>query len=303
LDNFSLQAELASLRRKCDAAAEREQALLHRENERALATAREATSVLATLQLEHAQQTHAIALLKAEQQVNQSMSQLAGVTSELERLHATHAELAASDASKALRIEALECQQAVLLDCYQTLEAGAGRQQHEQQLEHSVMHPAKHGAAWECQPRPAVNSQLLHSRDGGPLLCGLSKMGDDKDQLAVATIKAAKENCELQQQHASSHLGLALRCAELQHQLMQQRQHTCAARRAAAAAEEQVAGLRLLLARQQSGVGGTTSTLEERLYAACRQLTDAQQLGGELRHQLMQVKESCWLPLLSKGCR
>ncbi|KAL4856821.1 hypothetical protein ACK3TF_002875 [Chlorella vulgaris] len=283
--DFSRQCELARLRRERDAAVAQEQNELRRARDTAVEETHQVRAQLERLQHDHAalREAHAVSLAKAEQQAERSARDLATAAREIECLQTAQVSLAAGGRRSQLRIDALETQQAVLLDCYQALEVE--RQQASQhgpaapEREHTMQLSADPGSYIDFTS-PIVGHGA--SWDG--------KDGDHELAMVPANISINKGTVAQRLALSSSHLALALRCAELQHQLQQQRRQAASSSQAAAAAQEQVAGLRLLAARQQTA-GGCTAQLQERLSAVHRQLEEARVLGGQLQQQLAQVQE------------
>ena len=262
---FGEEYELRRLRRERDEDTARNQAQLRQERNDATAEAHQLRSALERLQGEHAalREAHATAQLRAEQQAAQGAAELADRAEALERLQAAQAQLAASDARKELRIGALETKQAVLLECFQALEA---------ELQQTRASTGQCGIP--TQEGQALAAALQHGLRGARPLQAAGG--------GAAVAAAAEINSVGRVEVASSQVHLALHCAELTSQLEQQR-------RLAAAAEERAAGLRYLLDRQQAP-GGGTAHLEQRLEAACRQLEEARGLGEKLQRQLNQAR-------------
>ncbi|KAI3429372.1 hypothetical protein D9Q98_005467 [Chlorella vulgaris] len=277
--DFAGQCELARLRRERDAAVAQGQDELRRARDTAVEETHQVRAQLERLQQDHAalREAHAVNLAKAEQQAERSARDLATAAREIECLQTAQVSLAAGGRRSQLRIDALETEQAVLLDCYQALEA-----ERQQASQHGPAAPERE------------HTMQLSAEPGSPIVGhGASWDREDGDhELAIvpANISINKGTVAQRLALSSSHLTLALRCAELQHKLQQQRRQAASSSQAAAAAQEQVAGLRLLVARQQTA-GGCTAQLQERLSAVYQQLEEARLLGGQLQQQLAQVQE------------
>lgn len=285
LPSVAPELEVERLRRERDAAVQQEQAALRRERDAAVAEAQRRSSELqsAAAELAALREAHAVAaLLQAKHAAASSSEDVARKAAALERALAANAELAAAGAQQKLRIEALETKQAVLLECFQAVEAellqlrthrasGAGHRQ-APLLQLPAPLPA--------DQRPAADSNKLAMRPGANLMWARDENGHGSDPLPPGSLMA-----------------MAARCAELQYQLAQQQRQADAARKAAVAAEEQAAGLRLLLARQAGvcGSGGSgpvasTEAVGRRLEAACEQLEEAKRVEVELRQLLTQAR-------------
>ncbi|KAL4447558.1 hypothetical protein ABPG75_004777 [Micractinium tetrahymenae] len=296
------ELELERLRRERDAAVQQEQAALRRERDAAVAEgARRGAELKSTArELAALREAHAVATLKAEQAAGAAAAELAGKAAALERALAANAELAAAGAQQQLRIEALETKQAVLLECFQAVEA--------ELLQLRCQRGSGAGG------RLAPPLQLL----APPPLAGTFPPAGS-NALALTAWAGGNSKCALDEEGAGggllvsgSHLALAARCAELQCQLGQQRRQAEAARSAAAAAEEQAAGLRLLLARQAGGAGGgggngaaaSTAALGQRLEAACEQLEEARRREQALavaQQEKAQLRRDLQLMLAARG--
>lgn len=266
--HFSLQLELMRLRRERDEAVAASAAELRRERDQAAGL----RARLEALQAEHAalREQHATAALRAEQAAAKRAAEAEASALEAERLRAAHAQLAAERQGQALRLEALETKLAVLLDAFRALEAERPR-------------PSSAGACTTLADTAAVAAA---APDPPLWLTG----APGSRELGPAEASAMPR----------SHLSLALRCAELQHSLVQARRQAAAAQAASAAGDEEVAGLRLLLARQQAaGGGGSAGSLARRLEGLARQLEEARQLGLGLRQQLTQA--STCMRVLGRG--
>lgn len=282
------ELELERLRRERDEAVRQEQAALRRERDAAVAEAeRRGAELDATArELAALREAHAVAALKAKQAAAALTTDVASKAAALERALAANAELTAAGAQQKLRIEALETKQAVLLECFQAMEAELLQLCHKRSTSAArgwvppLQLPAPSGPA--LSPRTGSNALALASEPRGSNVCAWDEDGHGSSPLLSAP-----------------HMAMAARCAELQWQLSQQRRQADAARSAAAAAEEHAAGLRLLLARQAGADGSTglgsaasTAALEQRLEAACGQLEEARQAEAELRHLLTQASGS-----------
>lgn len=273
-------SELARLRTERDAAVAESHARLWCERNAAVAAAEDASSRLEQLQRQHAalRETHGLAVLKAQQDAERSAAQATAATRSLECLQASHATLEASQASKALRIEALEAKLSMVLSCYMELEAG-----HRCRASHTgymASMPAQCPIpGLTCAPMGSLSldGPGCHPVTAAALAHGIIEEEAEADSLSQPTLPRC------------SHMGLALRCADLSFRLHRQQQATAAARKAAEAAEEQAAGLRLLLSRGQAASKGAPR-LEKRIEGACCQLKEAQAVGAELRQQLEQAR-------------
>lgn len=291
--SFSHAHELAQLRQERDAAVAQEQAALRRERNAAVAEAAEARAQLDALRWEHAalREAHAVALLRAEQAAAASAAQLASQGAQLERLQAGRAELEADKRRMSALIDSQTVKLAVLLECYQALEADwlASR---------AGCAPA------ETAGGPPASARSPARLPGPPPLGAAAAAGgaitlrapaalaapEDPGDAACWSLGACSEPHPAERLAVShSHLALALRCAELQLQLGRAQRQAQQAQQAAKGAEDEVAGLRLLLARQGAGAGRAVPALQLRLEAACRQLQEAEGLGAELRRQLEAV--------------
>ena len=263
--HFSLQLELARLRRERDEAAAASSAELRRERaESAALRAR-----LEALQAEHAalREQHAAAALRGERAAAARAAEAEAAAREAERLRAAHAQLAGERRGQALQVEALETKLAVLLDAYKALEAERA----------CLPGPSSTGSSAGACLRTARASAVAVAEGAAP------------DPPLWLT--AAPAECEAAHT-PRSHLGLALRCAELQHRLTVAQRQAGAAQAAATAADEQVAGLRLLLASQQAASGGgagSAGALQLRVEGLAQQLQEARELGLVLRQQLTQA--------------
>ncbi len=284
LPSVAQELEVERLRRERDVAVQQEQAVLRRERDAAVAEAQRRSSELesAAAELAALREAHAVAAAQAKHAAAASFKDVASKAEALERALATNAELTAAGAQQKLRIEALETKQAVLLECFQALEA---------ELMQRRNHRAS-GAGHRQGPLPQLPAPLpanqcvadvsnkMAIRPGRDLVWALDSNGHGSDLLPPGSLMA-----------------MAARCAELQCQLSQQQRQADAARKAAVAAEEQAAGLRLLLARQ-AGVGGSsgsgpvasTEAVGRRLEAACEQLQEARRVEVELRQLLAQAR-------------
>lgn len=280
-DSFAHQHELARLRRERDEAAAAIAAELRRARDTAVSEAAGLRERLDALQGEHAALRGQHAVLQTEQAAATDAAERDGTVKELERLRAAFAGQAAENQGQALRVEALECQLAVLMEAFRMLEAErlqGGRQPGQVLLPAAVANPCG-----------GIGSSTLHRV---PLLMGGSyaalPMVDPPAWVDTASASGGAELDPAERLAVShSHMGLALRCAELLFSLGQAQRQAAAATAAAAAADEQAAGLRLLLARQQGA--GSAGMLQQRLDAACRQLEHARSLGQELQRQLTQA--------------
>ena len=297
--SFAHQLELAQLRRERDEAVKAQHAALRRERDAAAAEAAELRGRLDELQRAHAalERQHPEHVRRTEQASAAAAADGSAQAAALERLHAAHAALLADGHSKALRIAALETQQAVLLESYRALESerhgGAAPCVSSGGGGSTLRSPACLAGPRRLQLGPAADPPcstergLVPAWGGGAAPAGGSFEGDAVERLAIS----------------HSHLGLAVRCAELQFAAGRAEQRAEAAEAAAAAAEEQAAGLRVLLAR---AAGGAASGLQQRLETACRQLEEARALGAQLRSQLAQASgvAGClyaWWPLPSRN--
>ncbi|PRW60627.1 huntingtin-interacting 1-like [Chlorella sorokiniana] len=279
---YSQQLELARLRRERDEAVKEQQAALRRERDGAVSEAAQLRSQLHELQQVHAalEQQHAQHTRQAEQAAAATAAERAAQAAQMERLQAAHAAVTADSQRKSLRIEALETQQAVLLESYRFLEA-------ELRGSATALPPAQARSLTRLPPHP--RSPQLATAGDPPYItdlvpsrgAALASEGDAVERLALS----------------HSHLALAVRCAELQFALGQADRRVQAAEVAAMAAEEQAAGLRLLLAKASSG---SAAALQQRLDAACGQLEEAQELGAQLRRQLAQKEEALALVAAEK---
>lgn len=281
--SYAEQLELARLRRERDEAVKEQQAAMRRERDAAASEAAQLRNQLRELQQAHAalERQHAEQARQAEQAAAAAAAGRAAQAAALERLQAAHAASTADAQRKSLRIEALETQQAVLLESYRALEA------------------ERRGAAAPLPPVPLLcspgrqaqrahgtHAQLATAARDPPCSTDLVPLGRVGWDTSLAEGEAGGDAVErLALSH--SHLALAVRCAELQFALGQAERRAQAAQAAAAEAEEQAAGLRLLLAKASSG---GAAAMQQRLDAACRQLEEAQALGAQLRRQLAQAR-------------
>ena len=283
--DFAKACELERLRRERDAAVEQEHASLRRERNAAVAEAQRSSAELAEVsrQLAALREAHTVTQLRAEAAAARAASDAAAKAAALERMQAANTQLAAANAEQALRLEALEAKLAVLLHCFTVLEA-----EHQRMLQ-------QHGA-----PPPAWRRAASPDSCCDPAAGGLGAWhGDGRAAVAAAAARPAgqlvtgEEGLSGVERQAlgSTHLELAVRCAELEAQLAAQCRAAQAAQRATAAAEEQAAGLRLLLARQAGGGGsGSTAALAGRLDAACQQVEEARAAQAALQAQLEQAR-------------
>ena len=264
---YAQQLELVRLRQERDEVIREQQAALRRERDTAVSEASQLRTQLWELQQAHAalERQHAEQALQAEQ----AAAAAAAERTALERLQVAHAAVMADAQRKSLRIEALETQQALLLESYRALEA-----------EHRA------SASLPSPPKPCSPARLAHARR--PQLATAGDPPCSTDLVASRGTALAFEGDAVEQLALShSHLGLAVRCAELQFALSQAEHRAQASEAAVAAAVEQAAGLRMLLARASSG---STAALQQRLDDACRHLAEAQALGAQLRRQLVQAR-------------
>lgn len=279
--SYAHQLELAHLRRERDEAVKEQHAALRRERDAAAAEAAELRGQLAALQQAHAalESWHGEHTWRAEQAAAAAAADSSAQAAALERLQAAHAAAVADSQRKALRIAALETQQAVLLESYRALESerhcGAAPWACSGGGSPLVISPARLPGPRRLQLAPAADPPCSTERGLAPAWAAAAAPaagaeGDAVERLAVS----------------HSHLALAVRCAELQFALGQAERQAQAAEEAAAAAEEQAAGLRVLLARV---VGGGAGGLQQRLEAAFHQLEEARALGAELQCQLVQA--------------
>ena len=274
------QHELAQLRRERDEAVAQHGAALGRERDAAAVEASHLRAQLVQLQAEHVrlQRAHAEGAARAAAAAGRPAAEAAASGRALERLQAAHAQLEAEGQRKALRIEALEAQQRVLLESYQALEAeraaAAGRGD-------APSSPAAAASGRRGGASIAAATSSLPAGDP-PAASALVPLPGDRWLPGPAGQLDAVESLVA----SHSHLALALRCAELQFALGQAERQAADSAVAAAAAEREAAGLSLLLARQQAG--GATQ-LQHRLDDACRKLEEAQAMGADLRLQLQQV--------------
>lgn len=308
---------------------ELERARRERESARAEASRRVAEAEVSARELAAMREAHAVAAVRAEQAAARGAAELAAKAEALERTQAANAQLEAAVQQRQLRIEALESKQAVLLECFRAMEGELAQKQRrdtrqQQQRDSRWQRRQEAGFGGAAQGMLAAEGARSDSLalavdadvDGltlapwqGDTLCGNGSgglLGASEHAGPTATGYPQESLGSVEQLALSStHLSLALRCAELQFQLGQQRRAAEAAQQAAAAAQEQAAGLRLLLARQAitagSGDGGASgglaagggvaaAALGQRLEAACMQLEQAKVAEAQLHQQLTQAR-------------